>query len=479
MPRPDMVTVDHDATVTAGARRGDRARLQPAAGAQRRRRGRRRGRPRLHQGPDARRARRRRRSGRSPSSSAPSHVVPENKPVNRLMREMQAEKYHLAIVADEYGAHRRPDHARGLPRGAGRRDRRRARHRDAEVERLPDGDLLVDGGMPIYDLNDLLDVAPARRRLGHGRRLPVRHARARARCAASRSSTTAGGSPPPRSRAAASGGCGCRCSPPHLLRQKSRRARSEPIGKRRRAVSHRDCGCSGGSPCGATRCSPRSSSSSPCSASPVSIGAGNRPERFDAKTVFVQPAGGDGVRITEVVDQDFGSQRPPRLPADHPQRLRRADRHRGLVARCQRRRGRPDEGGSTTRSASATPTRRSTASTATCCRTRCPTPQLSTGQLALDIIGTDETLETGAVRRRRGRDAARRPDLQRRRIRAPSAAATLVADGDTLRATIAPLEPGEGITIGGTVVSTDAATRRCRSSRPSRNAGPTIGSPSA
>jgi CBS domain containing-hemolysin-like protein len=32
------------------------------------------------------------------------HFVPENKPVNRLMREMQAEKFHLAMVADEYGA---------------------------------------------------------------------------------------------------------------------------------------------------------------------------------------------------------------------------------------------------------------------------------------------------------------------------------------------------------------------------------------
>ena len=29
--------------------------------------------------------------------------IPENKPVRRLMREMQAGKFHLAIVADEYG----------------------------------------------------------------------------------------------------------------------------------------------------------------------------------------------------------------------------------------------------------------------------------------------------------------------------------------------------------------------------------------
>ena len=34
----------------------------------------------------------------------PVHFIPENKPVSALMREMQAEHFHLAIVADEYGA---------------------------------------------------------------------------------------------------------------------------------------------------------------------------------------------------------------------------------------------------------------------------------------------------------------------------------------------------------------------------------------
>ncbi|MFZ4809715.1 MAG: hemolysin family protein [Ilumatobacteraceae bacterium] len=34
----------------------------------------------------------------------PVRFIPETKPLNRLMREMQAEKFHLAIVADEYGA---------------------------------------------------------------------------------------------------------------------------------------------------------------------------------------------------------------------------------------------------------------------------------------------------------------------------------------------------------------------------------------
>jgi len=36
------------------------------------------------------------------------------------------------------------------------------------------------------------------------------------------------------------------------------------------------------------------------------IGSGNQDERFDAKQITVMPAGGDGIRIREVVDQDFG-----------------------------------------------------------------------------------------------------------------------------------------------------------------------------
>ena len=41
----------------------------------------------------------------SPSAdlARPARFIPENKPVSRLMREMQAEKFHLAIVVDEYG----------------------------------------------------------------------------------------------------------------------------------------------------------------------------------------------------------------------------------------------------------------------------------------------------------------------------------------------------------------------------------------
>ncbi|MFZ9629784.1 MAG: hemolysin family protein [Ilumatobacteraceae bacterium] len=83
-------------------------------------------------------------------------IVPENKPVSRLMREMQSEKFHLALVADEYGA------LAGLVTLEDCLEELVGEivdehdEEEAEVEHLADGDYLVDGGMSIGDLNDLL-----------------------------------------------------------------------------------------------------------------------------------------------------------------------------------------------------------------------------------------------------------------------------------------------------------------------------------
>ncbi len=87
------------------------------------------------------------------------HFVPENKPVNRLMREMQARKFHLALVADEYGA------LCGLVTLEDCLEELVGEivdeHDDeeSEVQRFADGDYLVDGGMSISDLNDLLGLS--------------------------------------------------------------------------------------------------------------------------------------------------------------------------------------------------------------------------------------------------------------------------------------------------------------------------------
>ncbi len=84
--------------------------------------------------------------------------VPENKPVARLMREMQAEKFHLAMVADEYGG------VAGLVTLEDCLEELvgdivdEYDTEEAEVQRLPDGDYLIDGGAGISDINELLDI---------------------------------------------------------------------------------------------------------------------------------------------------------------------------------------------------------------------------------------------------------------------------------------------------------------------------------
>ena len=84
--------------------------------------------------------------------------VPEHKPVGQLMREMQAGKFHLALVADEYGA------ISGLVTLEDCLEELVGEivdEYDTEVPnvvQLPSGAYLVDGGMAVSDLNDLLDT---------------------------------------------------------------------------------------------------------------------------------------------------------------------------------------------------------------------------------------------------------------------------------------------------------------------------------
>ena len=88
----------------------------------------------------------------------PVRFIPENKPVARLMREMQAEKFHQAIVANEYGG------IAGLitledclEELVGEIVDEYDTEED-DVQHLPGGDYLVDGGTSVGDVNDLLDM---------------------------------------------------------------------------------------------------------------------------------------------------------------------------------------------------------------------------------------------------------------------------------------------------------------------------------
>ena len=87
----------------------------------------------------------------------PAVFVPETKPVARLMREMQAGKFHMAILVDEYGG------IAGLVTLEDCIEELIGEivdeydMEDTDVERLDDGELRVDGGLPIDELNELLD----------------------------------------------------------------------------------------------------------------------------------------------------------------------------------------------------------------------------------------------------------------------------------------------------------------------------------
>ncbi|MGD9703776.1 MAG: hemolysin family protein [Acidimicrobiia bacterium] len=88
----------------------------------------------------------------------PVRIVPENKSVARLMREMQADKFHLAVVADEYGG------IAGIITLEDCLEELVGEIVDEydiepnEVVQLPSGDYVIDGGMSVGDLNDLLEI---------------------------------------------------------------------------------------------------------------------------------------------------------------------------------------------------------------------------------------------------------------------------------------------------------------------------------
>jgi putative hemolysin len=88
----------------------------------------------------------------------PAQFVPETKPVARLMREMQAGKFHMAILIDEYGG------VAGLVTLEDCIEELvgdifdEYDVEDPEVEQLAGGDLRVDGSYGIDELNELLHL---------------------------------------------------------------------------------------------------------------------------------------------------------------------------------------------------------------------------------------------------------------------------------------------------------------------------------
>jgi CBS domain containing-hemolysin-like protein len=89
----------------------------------------------------------------------PAIVIPESKPVAKLMREMQKEHFHMAIVADEYGS------IAGLVTLEDCLEELVGEivdehdEEDASIRQLPNGVSLVDAGLSISDFNDAFKIA--------------------------------------------------------------------------------------------------------------------------------------------------------------------------------------------------------------------------------------------------------------------------------------------------------------------------------
>jgi putative hemolysin len=86
------------------------------------------------------------------------HYVPETKKVDRMLREMQAGKYHMAIVIDEYGGTAGIVTLEDLLEELVGEIRDEFDLEEPDIVSLGDGAIRVHGRMPISELNDLLDA---------------------------------------------------------------------------------------------------------------------------------------------------------------------------------------------------------------------------------------------------------------------------------------------------------------------------------
>jgi uncharacterized membrane protein YgcG len=176
----------------------------------------------------------------------------------------------------------------------------------------------------------------------------------------------------------------------------------------------------------------------------------SRPEVFESKQVTVSPAGPDGVRIREVVDYDFGR-----------------NKRRGYRRTIPNDFGTPTEVTAQSETAPddvdvtdgfdesviriGDPNVTITGQHRYVVTYTLPQARLSLGDLALDIIGNDETLTT-----KRFEIIVTGLDLADPQcnigLRGRSGGCSFTQTGNTYRTVIEPLKPGQGVTIGGAVI---------------------------
>ncbi|HEX2576843.1 MAG TPA: transporter associated domain-containing protein, partial [Aquihabitans sp.] len=87
-----------------------------------------------------------------------ARAVPETKPVAELLREMQADQFHMAVVIDEYGGTAGLVTLEDLIEELVGEIVDEFDTEDARIEPVPGGGVRVSGSLTIDDANDLLDV---------------------------------------------------------------------------------------------------------------------------------------------------------------------------------------------------------------------------------------------------------------------------------------------------------------------------------
>ncbi len=109
-----------------------------------------------------------------------ARFVPETKRVPEMLREMQRDKFHMAIVVDEYGGTAGLVTLEDIIEELVGEIVDEFDVDDPIVEPVAGGGIRVHGRTPLDQVNDLLRARPARGRLGHDRRPRLRPPRPRA-----------------------------------------------------------------------------------------------------------------------------------------------------------------------------------------------------------------------------------------------------------------------------------------------------------
>jgi hypothetical protein len=197
------------------------------------------------------------------------------------------------------------------------------------------------------------------------------------------------------------------------------------------------------------------------------IGHPTFPEVFDAKQVTVWPIGGDAVRVREVVDEDFGSTDkhgyfrnipndfgiPTDVFASSPDASAEIHVTTSGPFGTTTRDGRPDRGTTVIRLGDAGTTIDGQHRYVLEYTLR--EANLSSGKLALDIIGTDETLSTKHFEVLLVGFTLNGATCSVGNF-GVTGHCTLTESGGVLRAGFDPLDEFQGITVGGTIVSAPA-----------------------